>query len=244
MHGNQTWAHLSEAEKPWTSAANWTTYDGTLPWETAGGDYGSDVAPAQFACCAEAATTSWDISELARDWYANTTPNHGLVFWSPDIEPYALPTMVNTRLTVAYTPSNYWASMQYGGANGRIDTSAEAAAIGAALAGPDTAAIWNATRPGDRDFLMEEEDPNFGVWAPRVDTVGPARPTGIGVDDKELATRGPRLAGSKVSIRSIGTSTGQHRWAAAATICARSTATGAAAAPGARGPRAACWAST
>ena len=184
--GDKTYVHVHEAEKPWTTSATWTTYDGVHPWEAPGGDYGPDLAAPQRACCTGQAT--WDVTDVARDWQSNATPNYGVIFQSPDTEPYALPALDDTQLIVTYIPSNYWASVQYGGANGQIDSSAEAAEVGAALAGPNTLAIWNATRPDDRNFLMDEQDPNFGVWARKVDTVGPAKPTGIGLDDKELAS--------------------------------------------------------
>lgn len=61
--------------------AEWSTYDGTNSWSTAGGDYDSAV---------EASTTvssegwnSWNITTLVRGWINGTYENHGVVLITP-----------------------------------------------------------------------------------------------------------------------------------------------------------------
>jgi hypothetical protein len=79
----RAWDEGTGVDGETTDGADWTFYDGSNPWTTAGGDYDGEVF-ADTVVDAYGTWFSWDITDLVNDWVAGTYSNFGLIMLSGD----------------------------------------------------------------------------------------------------------------------------------------------------------------
>jgi hypothetical protein len=81
-------------------------------------------------------------------------------------------------------------SWTYGGDDHSVNTAGEAVTVGGLLAGAGYQAIWNGLSTRDKNYMLTvSDDPQFAVWAPRIDTGAPAAPDGIQIADVDGSAR-------------------------------------------------------
>jgi A nuclease family of the HNH/ENDO VII superfamily with conserved AHH len=91
-------------------------------------------------------------------------------------------------------------SWTYGGADHAVNTADDAITVGGLLAGASYQAIWGGLSTADKNYMLTvADDPSFGSWAPRIDTVAPAAPDGIQVSDEDNSAHTAEIVWSEGS---------------------------------------------
>ncbi len=65
------------------STANWTTFDGTTPWTTPGGDFAPSPSGTLDSAGGASGYRYWHITQMVQGWVNGTLPNKGMLFKEP-----------------------------------------------------------------------------------------------------------------------------------------------------------------